>query len=269
MKINIATPAGLIIACTTVLHAQEVYIDSLDGNGQLTVSIPSNSHYSVEWTSSLTRTPQWHRNWAELINIPGTNMTVEIPMFYRVYCYTNGLIINPTLNQTYTYNLTNAYGEFWKDEITLQGLIYLPSLTNTYTLYTGILSWTNDQPAGSGEPQAVGFIRITGQEMYMADPFNQVEFPWWKSVEPGTTWTNSSYEITTMEGYEDISVPAGEFTGCYRFHRRRIGTTGSDTGIRQWVKPGFMHVKEVGYSDYVNPPDAAPIVKELQSWQKR
>ena len=78
MKIKTTITAGLIIACATVLHAQEVYIDSLDGNGQLTVTAPSNSDFTVEWASSLTPSPDWQSNWMDLKNIHCTNETMTV-----------------------------------------------------------------------------------------------------------------------------------------------------------------------------------------------
>ncbi|VGO14439.1 hypothetical protein PDESU_03000 [Pontiella desulfatans] len=266
MKAKAALTAVLTIACTTVLHAQMVYIDSLESNGQLTATTPSNSHYSIEWASSLTPTAQWYRTWAELNNIPGTNMTVEVPMFYRVSCYTNGLIIDPTLDRTYTYQVTNSYGEVWGNDISTHGLTYLPALTNTFLLYSTTYSWSGDMPLGAKQGPDYGFVRITGDTMYLGDPKYTHEVIVWKRAPTGTTWTNGHNEVITVEGYENITVPAGTFTDCIRLHRKDLGSTGSETGHREWIKPGFMLVKEVRYSDFVDPPEAAPMVLELHSW---
>ena len=266
MRTKTAITAGLIIACTTVLHAQEVYIDSLDGNGQLAVTAPSNSYYSIEWASSLSPSATWHQTWTEQINIPGTNDIIKVPMFYRVSCWTNGLLVDPTLDRTYVYTVTNSYGEVYGNELSIHGLTYLPISTNTYILYSSTYFWSGDMPAGAQEGPQYGFVRITDDTMYLGDPKYPHEWIVWRKASPGTTWTNAN-ELITVEGYDDITVYAGTFTDCIRLHRRDTGSTGSETGYRQWIKPGFMLVKEVRYSDFVDPPEAAPIVWELQSWR--
>lgn len=83
----------------------------------------------------------------------------------------------------------------------------------------------------------------------------------------GSSWTNLSFDVvTTLEGYETITVPAGTFTNCIRYHRRQIDAIGSETGTRFWVKPGLIDIKEISYVDEVYPPEAAPVVRELESW---
>ena len=113
MKTKTTIIAALIIACVAVLHAQEVHIDSLDGNGQLTVTAPSNSDFTVEWASSLIPTVEWKQSWSSLKNIPCTNgtMTVEVPMFYRVTCWTNGLFVRMPVGRTFIYSVTNDIDE--------------------------------------------------------------------------------------------------------------------------------------------------------------
>ena len=192
-------------------------------------------------------------------------------MFYRVACWTNGLIIDPAIGRSYSYTLTNAHGEGWWDEIAFHGRAHLPSLSNNYTVATGTFSWDGDiMPSGVHlhTIESTWFVRITEDTLYLADPAHPPELPFWKLAEPGTTWTNNPHEITTIESYEDISVPAGTFTDCIRLHRRFIGSTDMDTGVRQWIKPGFMLIKEIDYPDYLDPPEAGPIEKQLYSWSE-
>ena len=71
--------------------AQEVEIQSFAQNGALTWSAPTGSACTVEWTGSLTPTPDWQDNWDSPRHIVMSNETgqVTVPMFYRVMCSTN------------------------------------------------------------------------------------------------------------------------------------------------------------------------------------
>jgi len=71
--------------------AQDVEVQSLSHNGDLTWIAPSGSACSVEWAGSLTPTPEWESGWGSQRHIVISNGTGQatVPMFYRVMCATN------------------------------------------------------------------------------------------------------------------------------------------------------------------------------------
>lgn len=267
MKPKTIVMAGLIFVFTTAVQAQQVVITSLEENGQLTVSAPSNSDFTVEWASSLTPSPEWRNSWIGLSNIQTTNdtTTVEVPMFYRVTCWTNGLLARGPIGRTYTYGITNALGQEWTEDVALAGLATVPSMSNNYIVIASSQEWSGGMPAGAENESEVSFIRLTDTSLFYMDPVYQMEFEIWRMDTMGTTWTNFD-EVTTVEAYETITVPAGTFTNCLRLHQQEVGTTGSNTGARIWIKPGLIEVQSIHYSDWVDPSNAAPVVSQLQSW---
>jgi len=266
MKTRIAIATGLTIACATVLHAQ-VVIDSLEGNGQLTVTAPSNSDITVEWASSLASSPEWRNSWIDLNGIPCTNgtMAVEVPMFYRVTCWTNGLLARAPIGRTYTYGLTNAYGQGWTEEFSRIGQATIPAMTNNYEIMNSSQHWSGSMPSGAEPEPEVYLVRLTDTSLFALEPSYLVELEIWRMDDVGISWTNFD-EVTTIEAYETVSVPAGTFTNCIRLHQRDVGATETNSGQRVWIKPGLIEVKSIFYADWTDPPEAAPVVSQLQSW---
>ncbi len=272
MKTRTAILAGLTVACASGLRAQQVYIDSLEGNGQLTVTAPSNSVFTVEWTSSLSPSPEWRDNWLEIKDVECSNGTisVDVPLFYRVTCWTNGLLARVPIGRTLVYGVTNAYGEEWTETFSMFALATIPALSNAYYIYKTVEQWDGETPAGAEPEPEVGFARPTDESLFTLFPeFALREFEMWRLDEVGTTWTNFpgfSDEVTTIEAYENVTVPAGTFTNCVRYYRRSSGETNLNAGTRFWIKPGFMEIKSVEYLSSDAPPDAAPFARVLQSW---
>ncbi len=271
MTVKTIISEGFILATACMLQAQQVTIDSLDGNGQLTVNAPSNAIITVEWTHSLT-SEVWRESWLELQDVQCTNdtITVDVPMFYRVTCWTNGLLAQSPIGRTLVYSVTNAYGEEWAEDFSLIGYAPLPALSNNYYIFTRVQYWDGEMPAGAMADPEVGFARPTDESLFTLFPeLILQEFEMWRRAEVGTTWTNYpglGDTITTIEAYEDVTVPAGVFTNCIRYHSRPYGETNMNSGTRFWIKPGFMEIKSEEYSDADAPPDATPIVRVLQSW---
>lgn len=267
MNTKAVITTGLIIVCSLTLYAQEVYIDSLEGHGQLTLNAPSNSDFTVEWASSLTPSPKWRSSWIDLYNIQTSNgiMTVDVPMFYRVTCWTNGLLARGPVGRTYTYGITNKYGQAWTEKLLIAGQATIPSMSNNYVVIASSQEWDAAMPQGAESEPEVGFIRLTDKSLFYMDPAYQLEVEIWRMDEVGTSWTNFD-EVVSVEAYESVTVPAGTFTNCLRLHQRDLDAVGSDTGARIWIKPGFIEIKSVYYADWTDPPDAAPVVYQLQSW---
>ena len=67
--------------------------------------------------------------------------------------------------------------------------------------------------------------------------------------QPGHTWKSDGDEIeSTILAIENVTVPAGTFTGCLKIRHRCTSCSGSADWI-EWVKPGFFMVKWVDYWD--------------------
>ena len=266
MIIKTAITTGLIIACTTVLHAQEVYIDSLDGNGQLTVTAPSNSDFTVKWVSSLTPSPDWQSNWMDLKNIHCTNgsTTLDVPMFYRVTCWTNGLFIRLPVGRTFTYAVSNALGEAWTETLTIIAEANFPVMTNDYQLIVVKQDWEGEMPAEATDEVVSGYLRSTDTAMYQLDYLNGNEFLDWQEASTGTIWTvdygNGDSNTVEVAAIETVHVPAGTFTDCIKFIKHDHN---ADVVWHEWIKPGFFMVKWI---DGVGGSNASPTVYELQSW---
>ena len=113
--------------------------------------------------------------------------------------------------------------------------------------------WEGDKPSEADPDKNGFFFRSSGSEMHILDHINMKEHAVWRLADIGTVWTNNNDEIS-ITAYETISVPAGTFTGCIKFHKKEIGTSYE---WDEWVKPGFLMVKWI---------DGGTTVYELQSW---
>lgn len=266
MKLTTLTFAGLLWVAATGLHAQ-VVIGAFDGNGQLTATVPTNADFSVEWASSLVPAPVWRNSWVDLTGIHASNgtTTVEVPMFYRVSCWTNGLLARAPVGRTYAYGLTNAFGQSWSESVSRVGSATIPAMTNNYMIIHAYEHWTGDQPAGANPEPQIDVIRLTDKSLFVLEMTALAEFEIWRMDDVGTSWTNFD-TVVTVEAYEDVTVPAGTFTNCIRMHQRDVLAVGSNTGMRVWIKPGLIEVKSIQYADWTDPPEAAPVVSQLQSW---
>lgn len=266
MKAVIAISTGIVIACASVLQAQQVTIGSLDGNGQLTVSAPSNSDFTVEWASSLTPTPVWRNNWLDLQNIQCTNstMTVDVPMFFRVTCWTNGMFLRTPAGRTFTYGVSNALDQVWTETLFFIAEAHFPAMSNDYQLVVVKQNWDGEMPTGANDEIASTYLRSTDTAMYLFDHLNGNEFLDWQKAPVGTTWTvdygggdSNTVEIVAIE---TVHVPAGTFTDCIKIQKRNQNEA---IEWHEWIKPGFFMVKWI---DGVGGTNEAPVVYELQSW---
>ena len=89
----------------------------------------------------------------------------------------------------------------------------------------------------------------------------------WLAAPVGTTWTNFNYEgqftrKVTIEAVETVTVGAGTFDSCLKFHKQALDSSDPTPEWYEWIKPGFGMVKWVDYWGVEN----GPIVYELQSF---
>ena len=120
--------------------------------------------------------------------------------------------------------------------------------------------------AGRGSRATRGcLIRLTDQSLFVLETAYLVELEIWRLDDVGTTWTNFD-EVTSVEAYENVTVPAGTFTNCVRLQHRALGDTERNTRQTLYKKPGLIVVKKIQYDDWTDPPDAAPVGWRLHSW---
>jgi hypothetical protein len=234
--------------------AQEVQISSFEGTGSLTWQAPSNSDCTVEWASSLAQPNRWTRRWTDLTNIHSTNgtTTVDVPMFYRVSCWTNGLLLRMPLGRTYSYACTNSAGRTWTQEVFCAGGIAIPSTTNDYVLLARSDLYSDPRPEGSDEDDLMIF-RSTDRAAYALSGAAS-EMLYWQSAPIGTTWTNAT-GACVVEANETVVVPAGTFTGCVKIRHLNDNSC-------EWVKPGFFMVR----SEFLFGGNDGPASSVLTSW---
>ena len=257
--------AGLI---TTWVLAQTVHgqveITSFDQNGKITWSAPSNSHCTIEWASSLTPAPQWSRWWMNLRDIPCTNSTsqADVPMFYRVMCWTNGLFLPLPLGRTFVYQGSNNLGQVWTQELACVGSLSLTTMTNDYIQVFRKEIYSGPEPVET-YGDAFLYIRSDSDHCYFLEDKPQ-ESLIWQDGPIGTTWTNDDGTLVVIQTNETVVVPAGTFPGCIKFRKSGIPQTPTNTWY-EWIKPGSAIVRIEDH--YCGNTNAAPLVYELQSWR--
>lgn len=240
-----------------------IQINSLSGNGLLTwtnVAAYSNGLFCVEWAASLNGT--WKKSWGSLggMIIAGPATTVEVPMFYRVKCLPNQLILLPLDFQS-VYAISNAVGILSTQRMTMLGYVRPTLNTNEFTLV--------EQVTTPGNDMGLVLIRSTDNSVYRYSTSSGNETLEFQLGPVGTTWTNFNYNgsITrkvTIEAIENVTVPAGTFS-CYKFHKQALEISGADW--YEWVCPGIGIVKWVDY--WVDPSQSPPITYQLQSFGPR
>ena len=249
--------------------AQSVEIDSFGQNGTLSWSAPSGSVSTIEWASSLTPGADWRRHWVGLSDIRSTNAqaTAQVPMFYRVSCWTNGLLLSMPIGRTYVYCGSNSVGETWTQEVSCVGLIEGPQLTNGS--HYVLLSWKEI----GREDSELWNLSASDRASYNFRPDHIVDTKW-KMGDIGTSWTNvTDADGDTMafriETNETVTVPAGAFQNCIKFREYEINEPpGADPpwAMYWWVKPGLFFVKFVDYF-YEDVETKGPEVLTLESWR--
>jgi hypothetical protein len=283
MKVISGLILGLLIISSPVSKAQSVVIDSLDSTGRMTATVPSNAVYSVEWIGALDSTNGWQQGWSHLRDQQSEDgsVDVEVPMAYRLTCWTNGLFLNVPIGRTYHYTITNQVDETWLEEVQVMGDTYVPSQTNNYrTIWTEEWYSAPDQIPDGAQSRGGVFLRVDEDSAYVLDsdllPGPMQEDVVWTNGPVGTTWSYvDSSPHTTIHSEivaTDVTVSIGttNYTGCIQ-----IDSVGEDRvwlyeypdrRYTEWIKPGGYVVKRVNYWVHESVTNAAPVVYELQGW---
>lgn len=259
---------GTLLTGATLLQAQVVKIDALQGNGRLTATVPPNSVYSVEWSNSL-ESPQWHDNWSQLRGVASSNgvVDVSVPMFYRLSCSTNGWFVNVPIGRTFTYSVSNALGQTWSEVITVVSDTYIPSLGHSYRVLAVNPVWSGTIPSGAPASAQLILLRPTANDASIISDSLDSEIPYWKNAGAGSNWTYVNAGDTNavdVAAIENVTVGAGSYTNCLKIHRQDLNPGASQNQWNEWIKPGFFMVKWEDYA--ITDTNAAPVVYELQSW---
>lgn len=219
-------------------YGEQVVITAFDHNGRMTWTNPSsNAVSSVEWASDLSS--GWQKDWYGLKNIRTRDATVttNVPMFFRVTCWTNGLLL-PQLRQgaTATYAASNRLGQTWTMQDKVVGWANMPMLSNEYTIVFE-----------SGEYEGeFTFGRSTETKFYaLMGPDSEGLFL--QLAPPGTAWTNAAeptivYSVISTN--ETLTVPAGTFTNCLKMRRNHTDEAPPFDNEWYWVKPGVGLIRQ-------------------------
>lgn len=254
--------AGVGVTCCLQGRAQPVTIPSLSANGQVTVTAPVGSDITVEWTPNLDAGGHWSARWDGLTAIRCTNTTMklDVPMFYRVSCFTNGLFWPMKPGASLINAVSNAFGETTLREVKLLGRCYVPEFTNYYTVMH-----VDDTHVTGGDSGGTILARTDDQGFWMiSDPISHLESQEFVRGAVGTVITNANNERVAIEAIETVTVPAGTFTNCLKFHKTQLSTSDPHPDWYEWISPGFGMVKYV--DEYGGPTNGHPVVYQLQSY---
>jgi hypothetical protein len=106
-------------------------------------------------------------------------------------------------------------------------------------------------------------FRSTLTKAFVYDGFCEEQLKW-QQAPVGTTWSyveaDGDEKESKILAIENVTVPAGTFTGCLKIRHRCTNCPGSGDSI-EWVKPVFFMVKWVDYWD-----DNPPVTSRLIKW---
>lgn len=252
--------AGILSAVTA--SAQTVQVTSLSANGQLTLVAPVGSDFSVEWSPALGTGAAWSDRWDFLTAVRSTNvaMTLKVPMFYRVSCYTNGLLWPLKPGSSFVFAVTNALGEGTTQTNKVLGRSYFPDFTNHYGVFCGA-----DANVTGGISGKTMMARSDDQKVwFIADPLTHLESLEFFRGTVGTVITNTRSVRIAIAAIETVTVPAGTFTNCIKFHKTDLWSGNPNPTHDEWIAPGKGMVKWVDYD--VDSANAIPVVYQLKSY---
>ena len=161
--------------------------------------------------------------------------------------------------QTFSFSVKDGIGNTATQVLYISGTTNIPCLNKTYFSGDVILK---HQGVPLDNAEFFNF-RSTLTKVFVYDGFCK-EHMLWQQAPVGTTWSHVESEGDEIESkilaIENVTVPAGTFTGCLKIRHRCTNCSGSADWI-EWVKPGFFMVKWVDYWD-----DNPPVTYRLTKW---
>jgi hypothetical protein len=265
MKSTVAVVATILIA----LSAQaQVEITTFGQNGQLSWSAPSNSVCTIQWIPSLTTGTNWQQHWAYLDGLVQTSgtRTLDVPMFYRVVCWTNGWLQPLPVGRVTSFDVANKLSQTWAMTTAVHGIL----VPGDYRFVRSEEVYGGGQPEGFGG-DSTDYTRSTDEACYsLQGPF---ETPIWRSGAVGFAWTNvilgspgDRTNVCTIEAKENVVVPAGTFN-CLKIHIVQSPAFNPIPEWYDWVSQGYGLVKRSNYN--ISNTNAAPVVYQLRAWKDR
>jgi len=159
----------------------------------------------------------------------------------------------------FIYDVENSIGGTWKMYSWVSGSAKIDINRRTYAT-SELMGYDDDNNI------EIGLVRTTANSFYMYFGKGEEELVS-QNAPVGTSWTFERRGHTIqriVEAIEDVSVPAGNFTGCVRTCQYEIDDPANPILYTcEWVKPCFGMVQEKDfYTDY------APVVHKLNSKTK-
>lgn len=283
---------GFSIISASASSAQSVVIDSLDSTGQLTATVPSNSVYSVEWIGALDSSNGWQKAWGHLRDLESEdgNVDVEVPMAYRLTCWTNGVFLNAPIGRTFHYKVTNGAptNNVWRQEIKVLGDTYMGDTDEVYRMVSVVEYYGHaDNPPIGAQSRGTLLLRSDETMSHHFDVYYNTEYSAWREGTNGTQWAYFSSQVETTNdavilAHEDIDITTTNGVVTYE-DCVKIYTEGRTNGFAwqqafpvrdytEWIKPGGFVVKSENNWLFYTAETAAevaaasPVVYELQGW---
>lgn len=160
-------------------------------------------------------------------------------------------VLSISLGTIGTYEAFDNAGNTWQEVFRFSGYSTVQSTLNNYW----IVDISNDNPFAP--KKGIFLTRSTGNQVINYSGFGH-EVIVRQNAPVGTTWVsgpNSNGDIVEarIEAVETVTVPAGTFTGCLRFHKRFINTPELGPTWTEWVTPDLFLVAkyEINVGSYV------------------
>ena len=221
MKVKTTIMAGLIITCSAVLHAQEVYAN----------------HPQAEATG--LSHPDGNDPWIELQNIGQKNVTVaiEVPVVYRMCCRTNGLLHHASTDQN------------WTERTSVSELVKIPAmridyqlmpLSNEKEIFAVTDASNGNLPIQAADTEVSLFDHFSGNDIFdwMLKPIDTNKAP---KVAAGT---KKPAQIIVIESVKDSNVASTDHIQIPEYGPDMIS---SQHAWYEWINPELFLVKWAEY----------------------
>jgi hypothetical protein len=160
------------------------------------------------------------------------------------------------VGDVFIYDVQNSIGETWNMYLWASGEAKIAINKMTYSTFE-IMGYDR------GQNITVNLGRSTANEYYHYNGKGEEHLAF-QNASVGTFWTYERFghtEKRMIEAIEDITLPAGTFTGCIKTCHYEIDDPANPILYTcEWIKPGFGMVGSIDYYT-----DNAPVVYVLNS----